>query len=80
MNAEAWHKSSYSGPQGANCLEVRWHKSSYSNESGGNCVECRTATANRIDMRDTQHRDLGHLSFPPTEWRALLGSVRRGEV
>ena len=58
----------------------QWTKSSYSGGRNPDCVECRTATANRIDMRDTQHRSHGYLSFPPAEWRALLGSVRRGEV
>ncbi|WP_225848693.1 DUF397 domain-containing protein [Streptomyces sp. HPF1205] len=36
-----WFKSSYSGSQGGDCLEVAfdWRKSSYSSEDGGNCVE-----------------------------------------
>ncbi|MDS1270760.1 DUF397 domain-containing protein [Lipingzhangella sp. LS1_29] len=55
-----------------------WYKSSH---SGGNndCVECRT-TEGRVEVRDSRYPDLGHFSFPPSEWRALLGSVRRGEV
>ena len=77
---EKWRKSSYSEGHGGNCLEVRWHKSSYSSGHNPNCVECRTTTANRIDMRDSQHRSHGYLSFPLAEWRALLGSLRRGEV
>ena len=74
---ETWYKSSHSGANN-DCLEVRWSKSSYSTGET-NCVECRT-TDGQVQVRDTQHRTLGHLSFPPTEWRALLGSVRRGEV
>lgn len=57
-----------------------WSKSSFSEGRDPNCVECRTAAADRVDMRDSQHRTLGHLSFPPTEWHALLGSIRRDEV
>jgi hypothetical protein len=36
-----WFKSSYSGSQGGDCLEVAfdWRKSSYSGSDGGNCVE-----------------------------------------
>lgn len=42
-----WRKSSYSNPDGGNCIEVSddllsaadWHKSSYSNTDGGDCVE-----------------------------------------
>ena len=57
---------------------MQWRKSSYS-QNGGDCVEVAEA-AHSVKVRDTQHRSLGHLSFPPTEWRALLGSLRRGEV
>ena len=36
-----WFKSSYSGDEGGNCLEVAyaWRKSSYSGSDGGDCVE-----------------------------------------
>ncbi|WP_030262368.1 DUF397 domain-containing protein [Streptomyces violens] len=42
MNAALkWFKSSYSGSEGGNCVEVAhaWHKSSYSGDEGGACVE-----------------------------------------
>ncbi|KUL54380.1 DUF397 domain-containing protein [Streptomyces sp. NRRL S-1521] len=37
----AWFKSSYSGSQGDDCIEVAldWRKSSYSSGSSGDCVE-----------------------------------------
>ncbi|WP_461004016.1 DUF397 domain-containing protein [Streptomonospora sediminis] len=50
-----------------------FHKSSYS-DSGSHCVETRE-TAKSVDVRDTQHRELGHLSFPVDEWRAFLGGI-----
>ncbi|MEW1545498.1 DUF397 domain-containing protein [Streptomyces tsukubensis] len=36
-----WFKSSYSGSQGGDCVEVayEWRKSSYSGDEGGDCVE-----------------------------------------
>ncbi|AXK36854.1 DUF397 domain-containing protein [Streptomyces armeniacus] len=36
-----WFKSSYSGPEGGDCLEVAvsWRKSSHSGSDGGDCVE-----------------------------------------
>jgi hypothetical protein len=36
-----WFKSSYSGSQGGDCVEIAytWRKSSYSTEQGGDCVE-----------------------------------------
>lgn len=43
LSAAIWRKSSYSGGEGGNCLEVAtWHKSSYSGGSGGNCLEVAT--------------------------------------
>jgi hypothetical protein len=52
---------------------VTWHKSSYSGASS-NCVEAREH-ASGADVRDTQHREAGHLSFPGTEWLALLNTA-----
>ncbi|MBE2999510.1 DUF397 domain-containing protein [Nocardiopsis sp. HNM0947] len=51
-----------------------WHKSSYSDGGGGNCVE--VAEGPTTHVRDTQHRTLGHLSVPATEWNALLHTLR----
>lgn len=40
----SWHKSSYSGGDGGNCLEVgTWQKSTYSGGDGGNCLEVGTS-------------------------------------
>ncbi|MFE3069935.1 DUF397 domain-containing protein [Streptomyces sp. NPDC059247] len=41
-----WRKSSYSGPDGGECIEcaplgtAAWRKSTYSGSDGGDCVEC----------------------------------------
>lgn len=51
-----------------------WHKSSYSS-TGGNCVEARKSAVG-AEVRDTQNRQLGHLSAPAPEWTALLAAVR----
>ncbi|MEU6486317.1 DUF397 domain-containing protein [Streptomyces sp. NPDC046887] len=39
--ALTWFKSSYSGDEGGQCLEVayEWFKSSYSGSEGGQCLE-----------------------------------------
>ncbi|WP_406287996.1 DUF397 domain-containing protein [Embleya sp. NBC_00896] len=34
-----WIKSSYSGSEGGDCVEVAWRKSSHSGNEGGQCVE-----------------------------------------
>ncbi|MET9366010.1 DUF397 domain-containing protein [Streptomyces sp. NPDC006632] len=40
LSKATWHKSSYSGGDGGDCLEIaRWQKSSYSGASGGDCLE-----------------------------------------
>ncbi|MFE9536836.1 DUF397 domain-containing protein [Streptomyces sp. NPDC006691] len=40
LSKATWHKSSYSGGEGGDCLEMaRWQKSSYSGGDGGNCLE-----------------------------------------
>jgi len=43
LSTATWHKSSYSGASGGNCLEMAtWRTSSYSGASGGDCVEVAT--------------------------------------
>lgn len=53
---------------------AEWHKSSYS-ANGGNCVEVREEESG-ADVRDTQNREAGQLTFASQEWAALLGGVR----
>lgn len=50
---------------------LAFHKSSYSSATGQNCVEVANAPGASA-VRDTQHRDAGHLTFPSAEWGALL--------
>ncbi|CAL9474415.1 hypothetical protein SUDANB121_02919 [Nocardiopsis dassonvillei] len=52
-----------------------WHKSSYSGSRDQNCVEVGDLPG-AAAVRDTQHREAGHLSFPTPEWTALLDAVR----
>lgn len=51
-----------------------WHKSSYSGPQG-DCVEAAESPT-AVHVRDTGHRELGHLSFPVQEWAALLLTTR----
>ncbi|MGW9349758.1 DUF397 domain-containing protein [Nocardiopsis flavescens] len=50
-----------------------WHKSSYSGASS-NCVETREHE-DGADVRDTQNREAGHLSFDRAEWLAALAAT-----
>lgn len=55
-------------------MQAEWHKSSYSGGTN-DCVEARES-ARGADIRDTKHREAGHLSFPIAEWTALVGDLR----
>ncbi|GAA3722931.1 hypothetical protein HDA32_000777 [Spinactinospora alkalitolerans] len=75
-----WRKSSYSLPEGQNCVEIAdlWRKSSYSSAKGENCVEIADLPAPSTGVRDSKHPGLGHLAFGRGEWAAFLAGVKRG--
>lgn len=57
---------------------VAWRKSSFSSGSG-NCVETADLPDGAL-IRDTQNRELGHLSFSGSEWAAFLEDVKSGAL
>jgi hypothetical protein len=70
-----WFKSSYSGSEGGQCLEVAyaWRKSSYSSEEGGACVEV-AACPHTIHIRDSKNPeadDAPTLQLGPAAWAAF---------
>ncbi|MFJ7208788.1 DUF397 domain-containing protein [Streptomyces sp. NPDC098789] len=72
----AWFKSSYSGGEGGECLEVAfdWRKSSYSDGEGGECVEvagCGTA----VHVRDSKVPAGPQLAVAPGAWVTFLDGV-----
>ncbi|MER7757977.1 DUF397 domain-containing protein [Kitasatospora sp. NPDC097643] len=71
MSELAWFKSSYSGNEGANCVEVAWRKSSYSTNEGAQCVEVAETTA-AVLVRDSKDKSGPHLTFEPDAWEAFL--------
>jgi hypothetical protein len=73
-----WFKSSYSGSEGGNCLEVTydWRKSSYSSEEGGNCVEVAAHPA-AVHVRDSKVTDGPVLTVTPAAWAAFTSDVVR---
>lgn len=48
-----WRKSSHSGGNGGQCVEMAWRKSSYSGGNGGDCVELASVGA----IRDSKNSD-----------------------
>ncbi|MBV6696803.1 DUF397 domain-containing protein [Kitasatospora aureofaciens] len=70
-----WFKSSHSGNEGANCIEIAWRKSSYSTNEGAECVEvAETTTA--VLVRDSKDKASPHLTFSPTAWQAFVDLAR----
>ncbi|MCZ0981384.1 DUF397 domain-containing protein [Streptomyces diastatochromogenes] len=75
--ALSWFKSSYSGSEGGNCLEVAydWRKSSYSGDEGGNCVEVAAHPA-AVHVRDSKFGETGPVfTVSPAAWGAFVGAT-----
>ncbi|MCJ0874099.1 DUF397 domain-containing protein [Streptomyces sp. AP-93] len=72
----AWFKSSYSGGEGGQCLEVAfdWRKSSYSSGEGGQCVEV-AGCDDSVHIRDSKVPSGPQLTVAPGVWSAFLGGV-----
>ncbi|MFF9277835.1 DUF397 domain-containing protein [Streptomyces griseosporeus] len=77
-----WFKSSYSGDQGGECVEValEWCKSSYS-DGEGECLEI-APTPRTIHIRDSKNPATPHLTVSPTAWAAFVrhSAARTGAV
>ena len=56
----------------------QWHTSSYSGGSTGQCVEVAEGVVTGV--RDSRHRDTGHLEFGAAEWARFIDGVRAGEL
>jgi hypothetical protein len=73
-----WRKSTYSGSNNGNCVEVgTWRKSSYSADNNGNCVEVGGASP-AVVVRDTKDRHGPGLVFAPGQWRRFAAGVKAG--
>ncbi|MFE9993688.1 DUF397 domain-containing protein [Streptomyces avermitilis] len=74
----AWFKSSYSGGDGDDCVEVAlsWRKSSYSSASGDDCVEIATCPST-IHIRDSKNTQGPHLTLSPTAWTDFVTHTTR---
>ncbi|MER5801084.1 MULTISPECIES: DUF397 domain-containing protein [Streptomyces] len=76
----AWFKSTYSGSEGDDCVEVAlsWRKSTYSSGSEGDCVEVATCPTT-IHIRDSKHTPGPQLALSPTTWTEFVEfAVREG--
>lgn len=57
--------------------EPMFHKSSYSAQEGS-CVE--VSEGETVLVRDTQNRQLGHLTFTASAWDSFLGDLKTGRL
>ena len=71
-----WFKSSFSGSEGGQCLEVAydWRKSSYSGDEGGQCVEISAHPA-AIHVRDSKNPEGPTLTLAPGAWSAFASYI-----
>ncbi|MFJ8002567.1 DUF397 domain-containing protein [Streptomyces sp. NPDC096310] len=67
-----WFKSSYSGSEGGECLEVAydWHKSSYSGDFEDACVEVAPCP-HAVHIRDSKNPTGPVLTLDPAAWAAF---------
>ncbi|MEU9603221.1 DUF397 domain-containing protein [Streptomyces sp. NPDC048057] len=79
-----WRKSSYSGPEGGDCVEVAdgytsawdgWRKSSYSGSAGGSCVEVADGYP-VVPVRDSKVPHGPALVFPAATWSTFVQSLK----
>lgn len=71
-----WHKSSYSGGDGGDCLEMAtWRKSTHSAGDGGNCLEVADGHPDIVPVRDSKVPDGPHLTFAAPAWAAFVAAL-----
>lgn len=79
-NDAPWHKSSYSGGGGGDCLEVaRWRKSTYSGGGGDDCLEVGDTPTPRVPVRDSKNPLGPKLVFRAEAWVAFVDDLKREE-
>lgn len=74
-----WFKSTYSGGDGDDCVEVTlsWFKSSYSSGGDGDCVEVAVALPHTIHIRDSKNTTGPQLTLSPTAWAEFVPYAAR---
>ncbi|NBM20787.1 DUF397 domain-containing protein [Streptomyces sp. GC420] len=85
LSAATWHKSTYSGPSGGDCVEVArdfpgaaaWRKSTHSGGSGGDCLEVADGHPGIVPVRDSKNPDGPKLVFRAPAWSAFLAHLEQ---
>ncbi|MFI1678905.1 DUF397 domain-containing protein [Streptomyces sp. NPDC020607] len=78
LSTAVWHKSSYSGGSGSDCVEVAtWRKSTYSAGDGGDCVEVADGHGGGlVPVRDSKNPTGPHLAFRAASWSAFVRDLK----
>lgn len=71
-----WRKSSFSEPNGNNCVEVAWRKSSFSGPDGNECVEVAFGST-VVGLRDSKNPSGPRLNFEHSRWLAFIADATR---
>ncbi|WP_243794074.1 DUF397 domain-containing protein [Saccharopolyspora gloriosae] len=81
-----WRKSSRSGSNGGQCVEVAfvpadttWHKSSHSSSSGGACVEVAVQSS-IVGLRDSKDSDGAVLAVGRSAFDSFLRRIKSGRM
>ncbi|MFD3660640.1 DUF397 domain-containing protein [Streptomyces sp. NPDC058659] len=80
-----WRKSSYSGPNGGECIEcaplgpAAWRKSSFSGSDGGDCIEVADLTAH-IAVRDSKNPEGPAFRATPAAFAAFVSAAAEGQL
>ncbi|QES55277.1 DUF397 domain-containing protein [Streptomyces venezuelae] len=76
LSTATWHKSSYSGGDGGECLEMAtWRKSTYSGGSGGDCLEVADGHPDLVPVRDSKQPEGPHVVFHAQAWARFVRSL-----
>ncbi|MFI6401710.1 DUF397 domain-containing protein [Streptomyces sp. NPDC050548] len=77
LSTAIWHKSSYSGGGGDNCLEVaRWRKSTHSGGDGGDCLEVAEGNPALVPVRDSKNPLGPKLVFRAATWSTFVEGLK----
>jgi Domain of unknown function (DUF397) len=63
----------------ADLRHAEWHVSSFS-ATGSTCVEVASNLPGIVAVRDSKDRRGPALVFAPSQWRALVGTIRHGRL
>ncbi|MFE0375190.1 DUF397 domain-containing protein [Streptomyces inhibens] len=81
LSTAIWRKSSYSGGDGGNCLEVAtWRKSTHSGGDGGDCLEVSDDHPGVVPVRDSKNPHGPALAFRAPVWSAFIDGIKSGAL